>query len=209
MKKLYAILASALMILTANAQNFKVVLEDESEVENGATITVYAQEVRTEYKPGKFYSYISCDPEYPYVVNLTGSTINVSGTVTAATQADDQNVQWCGFDAQCNPISTEGLTKNTEIEANQKASMQIHGSFLAIGEYKTYTALVTLSCGAQTFNFTEKFVYDEEHSSGISNVKMDIATAQIYDIQGRKTAAENLIRGQVYVINGKRCLITK
>ena len=209
MKKIYAFLTVALVALTANAQNFKVVLDDDTEVQDGGTITTYAQEHSMDIGGDEPYRYVECAPDAPYVVNLTNVSIKVYGTVTAATTADNDKVQWCGFNDSCNPVKTSGVSKESSCDPNGKLSMQIHGQFNKVGEYNTYTANVSLSSGTQSFQYTQVFIYDHEHSSGIADVKLDIKTAKIYDTEGRRVSPTKLKRGEVYVINGKRCLITK
>ena len=157
MKKVYTFLVLALAAFSASAQNFKVVLEDGTEVRNGSTVTVKAIEQSYEYAPGMFFDNIECEPTAPYVVNLTDSPITVSGTAIA--NADDA-VQWCGFDMNCDFLtSTELTNKQVTIGTGAQEGVQLHALFPAKGDYATHTAKITLSCNGQTLQYTQVFAY--------------------------------------------------
>lgn len=198
MKKLFTLIFCVLATVTASAQI--EILKDGKVVKEGETIEFFAEEQDWGFV------YVECAPHEPVIKNLTDKDLQVTILVEKVNPEDQLTI--CSFGG-CQGVSGNSASKTGTIPANSSVMAEIHAGTYTAGEYKTYNAKVTVSCGSFKQTFFEKFIYDKEHATGIEDAQADQVTVgnnqlsynfsgqadrqlNIYGVSGRLVKSEGL-----------------
>lgn len=172
MKKIYTLVAAALVAVSASAQKFNVTWNGEA-VAQGSTITIEAEEddyfgdgtmvfVEAKSNPG--------GDKGLFFDNLTSGALNVSIVATAleATLTNYGLQMCCG--GNCMRAIAGVINKNfntdTDVMGGDKKHIpfQYDVDFNEKGNYGTVKTKVEISAGGQTLSFFVNFVYSEDAS---------------------------------------------
>ena len=212
MKKIFTLLFSALVALTSTAQI--EITKDGKVVKDGDTIEFFAEEF--DFGEG-IPVMVDCAPNEPMVENK-GAATPITITVEKADPTKDQ-LTWCmAMTGTCAPIDGPSKTISGNFDAGHKEGLALHAGEFTQGEYKTYTAYVTVKANGQTQKFTIKFIYDKEHATGIESTQADrvsVANKQltynfssnadrqlnVYGVSGRLVKSEVLSQNGVVALN--------
>ncbi len=164
MKKIFTLIFLAAGFMTQAAAQIEFVRDGEV-IADGAEITFYAEEI--ELAPG--YSLIDCAPNDPYIRNTGDKAINLMVTVSK-TNAETDQLTWCGITEQCMPMKEASETRSCTLDPGTSKPLALHADFES-GKYTSYRAQVTASAGlfGESKTIYINFVYAE--AAGINGVE--------------------------------------
>lgn len=190
MKKIFTLIAVALMSMSAMAQNnaFDFCYSDGTVIPSGSTI-----ETRELAQALVAFNMFQVEGGV-YAKNNRSLALN--GNLVIDIKKLDGASASCCFGTQCNPYPNVGTytIESQTIEANAVTNLQCH--VMSMGTYYNVPITLTLqdASGFSPLNcstITVNFIYDEL-SMGVNEINKDVKAVESYDFQGRKTNANGL-----------------
>lgn len=183
---------------------------DGRDVEEGDTLTFYAYEVADEFG---IYETPEAGPSHaPLFINTSGAPIDdFTVSVTTSENCADQGIYWCGLTTRCEDVKGGAETRSITLPAKGVKTMDMHGRF-TLKDYQTFTVDVAVSiAGVPYRSFTEVFVYDEAHATGVRAVNASTSsgakTTEVYDLGGRRVS--RTASPGIYIVGGKKVIKKK
>ena len=171
MKKIYTLVAAALVAVSASAQKFNVTWNGEA-VAQGSTITIEAEEEDYFGDGSMVFVEAKSNPAEGkglFFDNLTSEALNVSivATTLEATPTSSYGLQMC-CGGNCMRAIAGVINKNfntNDVTGNKThIPFQYDVDFSEKGNYGTVKTKVEISAGGQTLSFFVNFVYSEDAS---------------------------------------------
>lgn len=187
MKKIFTLIAMAMMTIASQAQDLQFCYEDGTAIPSGTTVVVSTpdQELFEEDGTRMYESGI-------YIKNTTAGTVNSTLSFEVTEFQEESELSVC-LGTQCNMYSKVGTynISNVNLAAGSISSMQCHWApaydyDLDDYIYGSCTGTYTLKSGSTTCStITVQFVYADPAS-----VESTTGTAKVvktYDVMGRQT----------------------
>ena len=207
MKKIFTLVFSALIALTASAQI--EITKDGKVIKEGETVEFFADEI--VLSPD--FAIIECAPHEPTIKNISNNDVQVNILVEKLSKEDQLTV--CSFGA-CDIIMGMSGSKSGTIKAGKSENMEVHAGQFEKGQYKSYNAKVTVTCGSFKLSFFEKFTYADP--TGIESTHADKVTVNnkqlsysfannathslnIYGVSGRLVKSTELAQNGTVALN--------
>lgn len=192
MKKIFTLVAMAMMTIAGNAQSddLQFCYEDGTVIPNGSEVVINTPdpELLAEDEV-KFESGI-------YVKNATASVVTATLQFDVFEMAEESELSVC-LGMQCQLYSTPGeySISNVNLEGGSISNMQCHWSPAINWDTEEYVygscagKYTLMSGNTNCSTITVKFVYDDP--AGIKTADKNATVVKAYDLQGRVAASAN------------------
>lgn len=186
MKKIFTLIAMAMMTIASQAQDLQFCYANGTIIPNGTTVVVNTPDAELlEEDEVKFESGI-------YIKNTTAGTVNSTLSFNVSEIQEESELSVC-LGTQCNMYSTVGTynISNVNLTAGSISNMQCHWApaydyDLDDYVYGSCTGTYTLKSGNTTCStITVQFVYADPAS--IISATGTKKVVKTYDLQGRET----------------------